>query len=564
MSITLQSTPTVAMPPEEFRAAIRPLHPARRTTDQIRRSMTYRARSAGLTPHGLAERANPSATPHAVMTIERLMSTTLTHRLNPSTRASAGPFSPFRYTKGQKAELKELGQRLADADRSEDEGEVLRAITCFFSHSSSVRYNRLQRALRGNLGFVADVMAAHAFCADCGELARTDYCIEVYGGDRVCGVCQSNAYVYSDYMGEWILCSDAVSVYTSVSQYERDCPYDCATQEYAERHLCECNGVYMTEDVHDRVAYRDDDDDDDDADTSIIGNYHSSKHHLGVYYRNPRTKALVPSRVIGIELEVEVSRDFSTTDRAGYIDRLINQPHWLQMGSRYAWFERDGSLERGFEVVTAAGPLEMHRQHMAAFLNDAGAVEGLSSHDTTTCGLHVHVDRAGLSQLTVGKVCVFVNAESNRELVTAVARRGANTYSKFVDKRLADGKHMSPSRYEAVNVGAVTLEFRIFKGSLKFEAVMAAAEFARSVVLFCTTASAAELTSKAFLAWCDRPEHSDETKYLRAYLKERGYDVKSKPARQHVEPTTVETIAEPKVKDDTNLTQPAVQCELAA
>ena len=547
-------------PLEELMAAILPIRPARRTSEQIRHSMAFRANSVGLTPHGLAARANPSATHYAVMSIGRLMSTPLTRRLNPTTHAAApvAPFSPFRITKRQKAELKELGQRLAEADRDEDEGEVLHVLTCFFSHSPSDRYNHLQRALRGKLDFVADVMAEHEFCADCGELVREDHCTTVNGGDRVCEACLNDAYVYSECMDEWIHRDASVSVYTSVRQYERECPDDCATQRYAERRLCEYNGDYMTEDVYDRVAEHDDDD------TSIIGDYHSSKHHLGVYYHNPRTKAVVPSWVIGIELEVEVDCEFSRTECAELAGSRLNQPHWLQMGSRYAWFERDGSLDRGFEIVTAAGPLEMHRQHMAAFLNDEGAVEGLSSHDTTTCGLHVHVDRVGLSQLTVGKVCVFVNAENNRELVTAVARREANTYSKFVDKRLADGKRMSPSRYEAVNVGAVTLEFRIFKGSLKFEAVMAAAEFARSVVLFCTTASAAELTSKAFLAWCDRPEHSDETKYLRAYLKERGYDVKSKPARQHVETTTVEAIAEPKVKDDTHLTQPAVQCELAA
>lgn len=432
---------------------------------------------------------------------------------------------------------------------------------------------RVLEALQQRCGIeaVLDMANELMVCPDCGNVVNRDDTSHTYGDRDVCSSCINTDYRWSEHHGEYILRSEANDYYSSLVSYERGDPdyiHDDETRFYYEH-----DGGYFPGNIYDMLFGEDEAEDEaeaeaerDDGATPIIGHYHSSKGRLAVHRSTPDGKP-VAGPVVGIELEVEVDGDYSRDDRAELALHRLNADHWIGhpfsrptiSTERYAWAECDGSLDRGFEIVTAAGPLEMHRAHMGAFLRDAEAVAGLSSHDTTTCGLHVHVDKSGLSALTIGKVLVFVNSPDNAHLALSVARRDlTHTYSKVKHKKLSDGRRGSPERYEAVNVGLETLEFRIFRGSLKFEAVMSAIEFARSVVLFCKTASARSLDSKSFLAWCERQENRDETRYLREYLKERGYSVHAKSTAP-VERPAPQPDKTPEVKDDT-----PTQLELAA
>ena len=456
-----------------------------------------------------------------------------------------------------------------------------------FQHADDLRYEldalpsrltrRVLEALQQRCGIeaVQDMANELVICQDCDSVVNNGDTGHTYDERVVCSGCLDADYRWSEYHGEYILASAANEYYPTVRSYERGDPdyiHDDETRDYYER-----NGEYFPGVVYDMLFGEDEDEDEDEAEaeaeaerddraTPSIGHYHSSKGRLAVHRSTPDGKP-VAGPVVGIELEVEVDGGYSRDDCAELALHRLNADHWIGHPSsrpaisteRYAWAECDGSLDRGFEIVTAAGPLKMHRAHMGAFLSDAEAVAGLSSHDTDTCGLHVHVDKSGLSALTIGKVLVFVNSPDNAHLVLSVARRDlSNTYSKVKHKKLSDGRRGSPERYEAVNVTRETLEFRIFRGSLKFEAVMAAIEFARSVVLFCKATSARSLDAKSFLAWCERQENRDETRYLREYLKERGYSVHAKSTAP-VERPAPQPDKTPEVKDDT-----PTQLELAA
>ena len=217
-----------------------------------------------------------------------------------------------------------------------------------------------------------------------------------------------------------------------------------------------------------------------------------------------------------MELEVEVKSGYRE-DRAIGIHEAVNSGR----PGTPLFFEYDGSLSSGFEMITQPMSLPAQRK-LWSFLNDPTLVRGLRSHDTTTCGLHVHISKRGMTSLQIAKVVAFVNADENAKLIQAIARRGSTGYCQIVKKKIGNCAK-SYSRYEAVNISPRhTIEFRIFKGSLKWEAVVAAIEFANAVVTFCRTAetSVRDLTTPKFLEYI-ATKLPKETAILRPYLSNR-------------------------------------------
>jgi hypothetical protein len=77
-----------------------------------------------------------------------------------------------------------------------------------------------------------------------------------------------------------------------------------------------------------------------------------------------------------------------------------------------------------------------------------------------------------------------------------------------------------------------TVEFRIFRGSLRYESVMAALEFVNALLTFCTPGevSLVEFTALGFKRWLVRPQNRIDTKYLRSYLAvEANHDNEREP-----------------------------------
>ena len=76
-------------------------------------------------------------------------------------------------------------------------------------------------------------------------------------------------------------------------------------------------------------------------------------------------------------------------------------------------------------------------------------------------------------------------------------------------------------RYEALNVnGDKTVEFRIFRGSLRYESIMAALEFVNAVCEFCTpgVVSMRDFNALGFKTFIMQASNRADTKYLRSYL----------------------------------------------
>lgn len=311
--------------------------------------------------------------------------------------------------------------------------------------------------------------------------------------------------------------------------------------------------------------------------SEIIGGYHSSKSLVGhipsMYDRSIGSRD--GSLLLGMELEVELKNQ--SVNRKGtasevfkimgvYKDEKTGKAH------RYCATEHDGSLANGFEIVTAYTGLDVHEKQLSAL--KAEPFKGkLRSHDTTTCGLHVHIDRLDMTPLHAEKLNRFINAKENRALVLAIARRygegagyaiisekkdGGKAIIRYLkssvlsstshkaaatlfDKR-PDGRPriklealrpyyrhaqmntVDRARYQAINfTNEHTIEYRLFRGTLKFETIMSCLEFTRLTWLFCRDFGITDMTIPKFIEYMMRHQNSIQSKYLRPFLVAKGF-----------------------------------------
>jgi hypothetical protein len=196
----------------------------------------------------------------------------------------------------------------------------------------------------------------------------------------------------------------------------------------------------------------------------------------------PRTFLGKGPHFYGVELEVEATSD--RDDRAEFVLGRLNRN-----GITFAHLKSDGSLsDGGFEIVTVPASLDKQREIWPRLLD---SVSGMKSFDTKTCGLHVHCSRKPLSTLTVAKIVVFVNNRTNQGFMECIAGRPSGQWAMYKDKKhkdVMDGANTV--RYEAVNLlNYNTIEFRIFKGTLKKASVFKAIEFCDALIHFCLPCS---------------------------------------------------------------------------
>ena len=210
----------------------------------------------------------------------------------------------------------------------------------------------------------------------------------------------------------------------------------------------------------------------------------------------------------GVELEIE-SKEDSSSQLAAALGGREGERHILKY---------DGSLNHGAEIVTLPYSLDFHREHFGWRALLAKAEKAGNSHNTGTCGMHVHINRAALKPLQLGKMLVFVNAPGNEHYIKQIAQRDPSRWAAFKEKTLTDGSGVSPSRYEAINVSQRTAEIRIFRGNLRLDRVMKNLEFCDALVHFCATSRPARLQWKHFAYWLSKTTR--EYPNLRAFIAE--------------------------------------------
>lgn len=324
----------------------------------------------------------------------------------------------------------------------------------------------------------------------------------------------------NNFSEHFIICEDCSSI-----EYE-----DEAVSAYdGDRIICTscCDRNYHWNDSRDTYIH----DDDDDEDDGIIGEYHSSSENLG-HIPSAHDKHKNPI-YLGLELEMEAG----DSDRYRKAEELLNAIGRYK-GEQYCLLENDGSLDDGFEMVTGWTGLDVHAEQLEFFKQP---FKGMRSHDTRTCGLHIHICKTGMTMSHASKLILFINESSNQRLIKAIARRENPDYAKIKNKRadyrwLKNAKNMSglrrqlmelnEDRYEALNFkNPNTVEYRMFKGTLKYETIMACLEFTYASWHFARDTGIRNLTTEDFLAYISKPANLKTTKFLREYLQGKGFDI---------------------------------------
>lgn len=173
-------------------------------------------------------------------------------------------------------------------------------------------------------------------------------------------------------------------------------------------------------------------------------------------------------------------------------------------GAKYI-LKSDGSLQNGIELVTGPYTLEYHqaRFNWERLTDKIG--DSASSYHTSTAGIHIHINRAAMSGLTLGKLLVFINDKANLAAIEGIAQRKANHWAQFHPKKVTDARYNDGDKYQSLNVRQRTVEMRIFKGNLNPKRILKNIEFAHAAVVYCAQASMQELGWQNFWDWLRKP-----------------------------------------------------------
>ncbi len=210
------------------------------------------------------------------------------------------------------------------------------------------------------------------------------------------------------------------------------------------------------------------------------------------------------SLVFGIELEMD------GCDPEAAIKRITSK-----VGEDWLYFKHDGSLEEGAELVThPISPRVIFSDEGRAMWDHicgSARAEGMRSHDARTCGLHVHVNRdffgCGDAKRDIAEYKLLTLMDRFFEPMVIFSRRRPDQIGhwaqhlplpKTADSWIASAKSASRlskgTRYYALNTtNAETIEFRIFRGTLKVETLMATFQLLTGLCAFTAEATPGRL-----------------------------------------------------------------------
>lgn len=285
-------------------------------------------------------------------------------------------------------------------------------------------------------------------CDDCGEYHQIDNKIKAHNERgreiEICPNCEADNGYYT--------CADCGDTYhgdyTESVGDDTICRHCIDNGSYS---YCECEERYYNTD-HDSC------DCEDDESSDLIKNYSFKpapifKGHSGRL--NP---------FIGFELEIETPEN--KTETAEIVTNLDS--------NNRLYLKSDGSLDDGFEIVSHPATLSAHREENYGPIFKAISQNGGRSHDTKTCGLHFHLETAYMTENHKIRLGMFLTlCQSEFEIL---ARRKESSYAKFkkADSLSEFKQWENEDRYAALNwQNKKTVEFRIFKGTLKYETFLA-------------------------------------------------------------------------------------------
>ena len=234
-------------------------------------------------------------------------------------------------------------------------------------------------------------------------------------------------------------------------------------------------------------------------------------------------------RFFGVELEMDGGGEYST--HASALLAVANQK------SMKAYVKHDGSLSNGFELVTHPMSLDVHLHEMPWKELCRKAISlSYRSHQVSTCGLHIHVSRRAFGtteseqDAAIARVLYFF--EKHWSKLLRFSRRTPRQLERWASRYGYQGQPMEildyakkgyrGGRHACINLRNVdTVEFRIFRGTLKSNTILAALELVDRICDLAVSLSDRELKGLTWAAFVSTIT-TDNFPELVRYLNERG------------------------------------------
>ncbi len=355
-------------------------------------------------------------------------------------------------------------------------------------------------------------MEEKVYCSHCGTFIEGDDYDTIYGEP---------------------ICEDCVDRYTTVCDRCEEIVWD--DDVHTDEYTCLCHhcfeNYYTRCEECDRIIHNDDAYEYDDC------------YYCHECYQNIRRNAPIheygykptpifygdSNRYFGVELEI---------DGAGKDDDYAEELLTIANGSdEHIYIKSDGSLDDGMEIVTHPMTLEFHKDFCWNEIMKKAVYLGYRSHQTSTCGLHVHVNKDSLADdceeqdEVISRILYFVEHHWNemlkfsRRSEYAMNRWAARYGYENSPKAIMDKAKKNYGRYVAVNLcNYHTIEFRLFRGTLKYNTLIATLELVNKIcelAVLMDDEEIAKLSWSEFVAGITEPE-------LIQYLKERSLYINEK------------------------------------
>lgn len=351
-------------------------------------------------------------------------------------------------------------------------------------------------------------------CTSCGNNFYREQ-LSPFDGELLCPACLSSQTVYCSCCDRRIWTDDNVG--TDAQPLCQDC-FD----DHFER-CTTCNALIRRGDTY----YR--------GDTPYCAECYQSvgcgDEIMSYYFKPTPIFYGEGKRFFGVELEIDGAGE--DNDNAAEILHIANVERPL------VYCKHDGSLDDGFEIVTHPMTLDFHLRSMPwEQIAEEAKRLGYVSHQAGTCGLHVHVNRTAFcstestQDATIARTLFFFekfwdellkfSRRTQGQLNQWAARYGYKDQPREILDHAKSGRHAG--RYTAVNLtNADTVEFRMFRGTLKYNTIVATLQLLDricDVALFMSDDELKAMSWTTFVSGCTQPELVQYLKERRLYVNE--------------------------------------------
>ncbi len=348
----------------------------------------------------------------------------------------------------------------------------------------------------------------------------------------VCDACLEEFDISEQYdLGEGVYCPDCIDEVSVICTHcEERIPTD-ANEGTGETPLCascvsdyycfcvSCGRMLANEDAH----FIDDDEED-----PYCSACHDVQQHRAAIHPYGYKPAPIfygeGNRYFGIELEIDDAGKDNFNARSLLNVANAEHPH--------IYIKSDSSLDEGMEIVTHPMSMDYHQRQMPwegilACAHDMG----YRSHDTNTCGLHIHVSRRCFGETLeeqdrhIARMLYFVEhhwlelLKFSRRTEAQIKRWASRYgYKNTPQEILNTAKSGCVGRYACVNIQNYdTIEFRMFRGTLKINTLIATLQLVNEICNVAIDFSEEELSHLSWFDFVERIQHAELIAYLRQH-----------------------------------------------